>query len=263
MQGEQDHQQHNNQDRKVNQQQRQQGQQQQHHEPQKCPRCESLNTKFCYYNNYSLSQPRYFCKACRRYWTQGGTLRNVPVGGGCRKGKRAKTMSSSSSATSSHSVLQPQQQPQDHQLHERALMMSTGPAALNSLSGSQYYSGGAGYLTSMPFTQNLDHLGGSGQLGSGGGASNLGLLHGFNAISSYGQSQMQSQLLKSMETPPLYPSEDHRGLLLQPASTGHSAPWSTTMGNNTSTSSGKVGSSLNSSQRPDDHAASFSTGLPQ
>ncbi|PWA64471.1 DOF transcription factor 11 [Artemisia annua] len=34
-----------------------------------CPRCDSTNTKFCYYNNYSLSQPRYFCKTCRRYWT--------------------------------------------------------------------------------------------------------------------------------------------------------------------------------------------------
>nr|CAD1828138.1 unnamed protein product [Ananas comosus var. bracteatus] len=33
------------------------------------------NIKFCYFNNYSLSQPRYFCKTCRRYWTHGGTLR--------------------------------------------------------------------------------------------------------------------------------------------------------------------------------------------
>ncbi|XP_077239589.1 dof zinc finger protein DOF3.2-like isoform X2 [Tasmannia lanceolata] len=57
----------------------------------KCPRCDSTNTKFCYYNNYSLSQPRYFCKACRRYWTKGGTLRNVPVGGGCRKNKRSSS----------------------------------------------------------------------------------------------------------------------------------------------------------------------------
>ncbi|KAG6388598.1 hypothetical protein SASPL_150030 [Salvia splendens] len=55
-----------------------------------CPRCASANTKFCYYNNYSLSQPRYFCKACRRYWTKGGSLRNVPVGGGCRKSRRAR-----------------------------------------------------------------------------------------------------------------------------------------------------------------------------
>lgn len=78
--------------------------QQQPPPPQKCPRCDSLNTKFCYYNNYSLSQPRYFCKTCRRYWTQGGTLRNVPVGGGCRKGKRPKTSSSSSSTSTGENI---------------------------------------------------------------------------------------------------------------------------------------------------------------
>ncbi|KAM7251549.1 hypothetical protein ACFE04_023432 [Oxalis oulophora] len=50
-----------------------------------CPRCESTNTKFCYYNNYNFSQPRHFCKSCRRYWTHGGTLRDIPVGGGTRK----------------------------------------------------------------------------------------------------------------------------------------------------------------------------------
>lgn len=59
----------------------------------KCPRCDSSNTKFCYYNNYSLSQPRHFCKACKRYWTRGGTLRSVPIGGGCRKNKRMKQSS--------------------------------------------------------------------------------------------------------------------------------------------------------------------------
>ncbi|KAF7806083.1 dof zinc finger protein DOF5.6 [Senna tora] len=59
-----------------------------HDQALKCPRCESTHTKFCYYNNYSLSQPRYFCKTCRRYWTKGGTLRNIPVGGGCRKNKK-------------------------------------------------------------------------------------------------------------------------------------------------------------------------------
>ncbi|XP_004512565.1 dof zinc finger protein DOF5.7 [Cicer arietinum] len=60
-----------------------------------CPRCYSPNTKFCYYNNYSLTQPRYFCKTCRRYWTKGGALRNVPIGGGCRKNKKMKSSSSS------------------------------------------------------------------------------------------------------------------------------------------------------------------------
>ncbi|KAM0004071.1 putative transcription factor C2C2-Dof family [Helianthus debilis subsp. tardiflorus] len=59
--------------------------------PVHCPRCDSSNTKFCYYNNYSLSQPRYFCKACRRYWTKGGTLRNIPIGGVSRKSKKSAT----------------------------------------------------------------------------------------------------------------------------------------------------------------------------
>jgi hypothetical protein len=52
-----------------------------------CPRCDSLDTKFCYYNNYNINQPRHFCKNCQRYWTAGGTLRNVPVGAGRRKNK--------------------------------------------------------------------------------------------------------------------------------------------------------------------------------
>ncbi|KAJ7945083.1 Dof zinc finger protein [Quillaja saponaria] len=58
-----------------------------------CPRCHSTNTKFCYYNNYSLTQPRYMCKTCRRYWTEGGSLRNIPVGGGSRKNKRSSSSS--------------------------------------------------------------------------------------------------------------------------------------------------------------------------
>ncbi|CAI9116092.1 OLC1v1017158C1 [Oldenlandia corymbosa var. corymbosa] len=63
----------------------------------RCPRCDSTNTKFCYFNNYSLTQPRHFCKTCRRYWTRGGALRNVPVGGGCRRNKRSKSTTTRSS----------------------------------------------------------------------------------------------------------------------------------------------------------------------
>ncbi|ESQ37773.1 hypothetical protein EUTSA_v10029492mg [Eutrema salsugineum] len=69
-------------------------------EPRNCPRCNSSNTKFCYYNNYSLAQPRYLCKSCRRYWTEGGSLRNVPVGGGCRKNKKLPFLLSNSSSSS-------------------------------------------------------------------------------------------------------------------------------------------------------------------
>ncbi|XP_059638850.1 dof zinc finger protein 5-like [Cornus florida] len=35
-------------------------------------------TKFCYYDNYNLSQPRHFCKSCHRYWTRGGTFGTLP-----------------------------------------------------------------------------------------------------------------------------------------------------------------------------------------
>ncbi|KAK8664668.1 hypothetical protein V6N13_084446 [Hibiscus sabdariffa] len=52
-----------------------------------CPRCKSMDTKFCYFNNYNVNQPRHFCKGCQRYWTAGGVLRNVPVGAGRRKVK--------------------------------------------------------------------------------------------------------------------------------------------------------------------------------
>lgn len=74
----------------------------------KCPRCDSSNTKFCYYNNYSLSQPRHFCKACKRYWTKGGTLRNVPVGGGCRKNKRLKRPASAIAGATASPSSRPQ-----------------------------------------------------------------------------------------------------------------------------------------------------------
>ncbi|XP_010503351.1 PREDICTED: cyclic dof factor 3-like [Camelina sativa] len=56
-----------------------------------CPRCKSMETKFCYYNNYNINQPRHFCKACQRYWTAGGTMRNVPVGAGRRKNKSSSS----------------------------------------------------------------------------------------------------------------------------------------------------------------------------
>ena len=82
---------------------RKQQQQTQQPEPLKCPRCDSTNTKFCYYNNYNKSQPRHFCRACKRHWTKGGTLRNVPVGGG-RKNKRAKKSNTPNTATTTSSI---------------------------------------------------------------------------------------------------------------------------------------------------------------
>uniref|UniRef100_A0A0E0FDM1 Dof zinc finger protein n=1 Tax=Oryza meridionalis TaxID=40149 RepID=A0A0E0FDM1_9ORYZ len=84
---------------------------------EQCPRCASRDTKFCYYNNYNTAQPRHFCRACRRYWTLGGSLRNVPIGGSTRKRPRPSRPTraavaaaiAAAAATSSH--LSAQQQP--------------------------------------------------------------------------------------------------------------------------------------------------------
>ncbi|KAI9126300.1 hypothetical protein K1719_002721 [Acacia pycnantha] len=45
-----------------------------------CRRCNSMETKFCYFNNYNVNQSRHFYKNYQRYWIARGTTRNVPVG---------------------------------------------------------------------------------------------------------------------------------------------------------------------------------------
>ncbi|GMI91547.1 hypothetical protein HRI_002824000 [Hibiscus trionum] len=188
---------------KQNQQQDQaENQQQQQSPPQKCPRCESLNTKFCYYNNYSLSQPRYFCKACRRYWTQGGTLRNVPVGGGCRKGKRTKVSSSTENSRSQqqHNLASPQTM-----ISSSNPMISVSAALRTNESGNFASSSaisslgslypGAGFFSSLPAIQSTNQPQPFNQaLSIGGdldGSSKLGLFQGYG-IPSFGSQQHQS-----------------------------------------------------------------------
>ncbi|GMI82352.1 hypothetical protein HRI_001904500 [Hibiscus trionum] len=217
-------------------------QQQQQNPPQKCPRCESLNTKFCYYNNYSLSQPRYFCKTCRRYWTQGGTLRNVPVGGGCRKGKRTK-VSPSGENSRSHPQVPQQQTAQQHNLASPQSMISSNPmistsaalktkeysglASSSAISSVGSYYPGAGFLSSLaaiqsmnqpqpqPFNQPLNQAPSIG--GDLGGSSNLGLLQGYG-VASFGsqhhQSIQQTQFFvmgdNDQKTVNMFPSDQER-----------------------------------------------------
>ena len=50
-----------------------------------CPRCKSDDTKFCYYNNYNVKQPRFYCKKCCRYWTEGGIVAQRARGRGTEK----------------------------------------------------------------------------------------------------------------------------------------------------------------------------------
>ncbi|KAE8659703.1 Dof zinc finger protein DOF5.3 [Hibiscus syriacus] len=210
--------------------------------PEKCPRCESLNTKFCYYNNYSLSQPRYFCKNCRRYWTQGGTLRNVPVGGGCRKGKRTK-VSSPGENSRSHPQIPKQQAAQQHNMASPQSMISSNPmisvsAALRtketgSLASSSAISSvgsfypGAGFLSSLAAIQSMSQpqpqlfnqplnqaLSIGGELG---GSSNLGLLQEYG-VPSFGSHQHQSIQLtqffamgdRDQKTVNICPSDEER-----------------------------------------------------
>ncbi|XP_045827220.1 dof zinc finger protein DOF5.6 [Trifolium pratense] len=106
----------------------------------KCPRCDSTHTKFCYYNNYSLSQPRYFCKTCRRYWTKGGTLRNIPVGGGCRKNKKVSNKKSNDNnhhlVTSNNNNIQnqPHHVPSYHHQNPKDLQLSFPDVQFSHLS---------------------------------------------------------------------------------------------------------------------------------
>ncbi|KAI3684205.1 hypothetical protein L6452_33426 [Arctium lappa] len=111
----------------------------------KCPRCDSINTKFCYYNNYNLSQPRHFCKNCRRYWTKGGTLRNIPIGGGTRKNtakrslnsnKRGGAHPSSSSSYSNSPAVAPPVVKRKPEVWYGGDQMERGGGSLSSLLGS-------------------------------------------------------------------------------------------------------------------------------
>ncbi|KAL7126438.1 hypothetical protein ABFS83_14G187300 [Erythranthe nasuta] len=68
--------------------------QQQQPTPLRCPRCNSIDTKFRYFNNSDPAQPRHHCWSCNQKWTVGGKLRNVPIGGKHKNNKQTKESSS-------------------------------------------------------------------------------------------------------------------------------------------------------------------------
>ncbi|KAL8136500.1 hypothetical protein V2J09_002501 [Rumex salicifolius] len=171
-------------------------------EPQQCPRCQSTNTKFCYYNNYSLSQPRYFCKACRRYWTKGGTLRNVPVGGGCRKSaKRASSNSPSQFLKRPHTSENFQTSPPSHNPFFSGLHGYTG-GMMGSSNFFDYDSGVNNFMgqhhSTMSFMQDLQYGNGDGgfmfpsipcnydEIGAGNSNSGSGISDDVTALAPYG-----------------------------------------------------------------------------
>ncbi|XP_058180896.1 dof zinc finger protein DOF3.1-like [Rhododendron vialii] len=149
------------------------------HEQLKCPRCDSTNTKFCYYNNYNLSQPRHFCKNCRRYWTKGGALRNIPVGGGTRKNSKRssnpKPKTTPSSSSSSVPKIEQSSVFNSPAVDQDRRMLDVG-GSFSSLLNGQFGN----------FLEGLDPHGSLGQLGEFGGDPNLNL----NSNSESGHHEM-------------------------------------------------------------------------
>ncbi|KAL7600875.1 dof zinc finger protein DOF2.4 [Lactuca sativa] len=147
-----------------------------------CPRCDSTNTKFCYFNNYSLTQPRHFCKTCRRYWTRGGALRNVPVGGGCRRNKR-NSKNRSSKSPSQTGLKSVSESPSRCSTETMASTQLPHPPSLQLpfMSSLGQYGGGGGNISSnLGGFQSQNEMGNF-QLGSGSSTGN-----NFNNILSIG-----------------------------------------------------------------------------
>ncbi|CAE5972594.1 unnamed protein product [Arabidopsis arenosa] len=115
--------------------------------PRVCPRCYSDQTKFGYFNNYKTSQPRYKCKDCRRYWTHGGALRNIPIGGSCRKSKLPKIDQSSVSQMTSVAI-----QPGNHQpLNENQENISVSASSSSAAAIGNHF----GYFSELHGVTNL------------------------------------------------------------------------------------------------------------
>lgn len=160
----------------------------------KCPRCDSTNTKFCYFNNYSLMQPRHFCKTCRRYWTRGGALRNVPVGGGCRRNKRSKSGGGGNNGSKSGSAGAAAASSEKQQ--------ADGGGGSNSTCASP--TDITGHFPHLPLMaaafQNLNHYGGSSSLG---GFQPPQLVVGTNGTGGgIGEMGFQLPVLTGFEQPP-------------------------------------------------------------
>nr|XP_017224984.1 PREDICTED: dof zinc finger protein DOF4.6-like [Daucus carota subsp. sativus] len=59
----------------------------------RCPRCDSEETKFAYFNNNKTSQPRYRCNNCKKLWTNGGKVRDLSSNGEERRVNRSRDSS--------------------------------------------------------------------------------------------------------------------------------------------------------------------------
>ncbi|URD87783.1 dof zinc finger protein [Musa troglodytarum] len=113
-----------------------------------CPRCNSMDTKFCYYNNYNINQLRHFCKNCQRYWTAGGTMRNVPVGAG-----RCKI---TYSAAQCHQIMMPPHELQSAPLKSPDLTHHTLPCGTSAKSRPSIRNGAIlKFGTEVPLSESM------------------------------------------------------------------------------------------------------------
>ncbi|KAH7536828.1 hypothetical protein FEM48_Zijuj03G0027800 [Ziziphus jujuba var. spinosa] len=124
-----------------------------------CPRCNSLETKFCYFNNYNVNQPRYFCKNCQRYWTAGGTIRNVPVGAGRRRNKHSSPQYHQTVAHADAApVTQGDTLNSDNHHHPSSIIIPASERPVNGMGNSLEFGTDAPLCESMATVLNLkDH----------------------------------------------------------------------------------------------------------
>ncbi|EAZ26442.1 hypothetical protein OsJ_10328 [Oryza sativa Japonica Group] len=73
----------------------------------KCPRCDSTNTKFCYYNNTPSPSPATSARPAAATGRAAARSGKVPVCGGCRRNKRSGKSSSAAAAGASSSSSKP------------------------------------------------------------------------------------------------------------------------------------------------------------
>lgn len=143
-------------------------------------------------------------------------MRNVRVGGGCRKPKRTKASASSSSSTDTGSAPSSQLPRETEVQKDPYAVSSAAPPAAEAAASSigPFYQGGAcgddgGYLSSLASIRSLNPSQPFNQLGS---CSNLSLLSGFG-VPSLGSSVRPSQpfyqmgVLREKEEDSLYEAD--------------------------------------------------------
>ncbi|KAK6129146.1 hypothetical protein DH2020_037124 [Rehmannia glutinosa] len=224
-------------------------QQEQPPTPLKCPRCRSPDTKFRYFNNHSLTQPRHYCKTCKRQWTVGGNLRNIPVGGKTRSGKQTKASSSRCGNPTSQHPQPPLPLGEEHLQNSQSLTpmaamvpqnfdgtmiqpTASPPAAVSPLS-SYYFNDEISCLDAIQLLIQPEvinqHVNAGNQFGTGG--ANMAIPQEWNTQPMASQQALPQQIPRHIESHQTYsqanngpPSHLNNNSLVQPTWPMNSLP---------------------------------------